>query len=127
MEKILIDSDVLIDYLRGYDKRILPLFEKLQNNQIVGIISPINIVELYSGKDTQNKKKLLVLKKLLSFFQIVPVRTAVAELAGSLRLKYSLGLADSVIAATCIKEKVQLCTFNTRDFQKIKGLHLFKI
>jgi predicted nucleic acid-binding protein len=124
MEKILMDSDVLIDFLRGYDKRIRDVFRQLYKKQIVGILSTINIVELYSGKDVLNYKKLASLKKLLSYFQILSLKQAVAELAGTLRFKYSLGLADSVIAATCIKEKAKLFTFNTKDFKKIKELTL---
>ncbi len=56
MEKVgnyLIDSDILIDYLRGIQESQGFLSElRVQNNLW---ISAINIMEIYSGKDIKNK------------------------------------------------------------------------
>ena len=57
MEKVgnyLIDSDVLIDYLRGIQESQKFLLELRSQNNLW--ISAINIMEIYSGKDIKNLK-----------------------------------------------------------------------
>jgi len=125
VEKILIDSDVFIDFLRGHKKRILKVFDKVQNKEIIGMTTTLNVAELYSGKDVLDTTKCLVLEKMLEYFKIIPLEKETAQFAGRLRLKHRLGLADSIIAATTIMKKVKLFTFNIKHFKKIKELNFF--
>lgn len=122
MEKILIDTDVLIDFLRGYQKKIRDIFIKIEDKDIQPYTTILNIVELYSGTDVTNKNKLVVLEQLLSYFNIITIELQTAKLAGRLRLKYNLSLADAVIAACAVEAKIKLLTLNIKDFQKIKEL-----
>lgn len=126
MEKILIDTDVFIDFLRGHKKRILDFFKRIDNKELVVLTTILNVIELYSGEDIKNKNKLFALEKVLSHFQIIFISLSSAKLAGSLRLKYKLGLTDAVIAACTIESKAKLFTFNLKDFGKIKELEIFK-
>jgi len=126
MEKILIDTDVFIDFLRGHKKRILDFFKRIDNKELIVLTTILNVIELYSGEDIKNKNKLFALEKVLSHFQIIFISLSSAKLAGSLRLKYKLGLADAVIAACAIESRAKLFTFNLKDFGKIKELEIFR-
>lgn len=122
MEKILVDSDVFIDFLRGHKKRLLRVFKKIQNKEIIAMTTTVNVAELYSGEDILDTKKCLFLERMLDYFEIVPLEKEIAQLAGKLRLKYNLGLADAIIAATAIKKEAKLFSFNTKHFKKIDKL-----
>ncbi|MBM3283871.1 type II toxin-antitoxin system VapC family toxin [Candidatus Gottesmanbacteria bacterium] len=122
MEKVIVDTDVFIDFLRGHKQRIKKIFTLIQQKEIKGSISLISVVELYSGKDCRQKEKLAVLNKLLYFFEIISPNLAIAKLAGNLKREYELGLADAIIAATAIEENAQLFTFNLKHFRKVPRL-----
>lgn len=121
----MIDTDVLIDFLRGHKVRIREVFSKIQNKKLKAIISPITIVELYAGEDTQDEKKSLILAKLLSFFELPPLDLTISQLAGGIKRKYRLGLADAIIAATSYNEKAPLFTFNKKHFKDITEISFY--
>ena len=125
MEKILIDTDVIIDFLRGYKKRIKTIFEKIGKKEITAYISTVSIVELYAGSDSKDFKKEEILIQLLDFLKPIPLEPIIAKVAGSLKSKYYLSLADSVIAGTSIKTGLVLLSFNIKHFRNIPDLHLY--
>jgi len=125
MEKVLIDTDVIIDFLRGYKERIKLIFEKIENKEIQAYISTVSIVELYAGADAKNLKKSGILTRLLSFFEPIPLERLLAKFAGSLKYEHNLSLADSIIAASSIITGIKLLSFNTKHFRKIPDLQLF--
>ena len=69
LKRYLIDSDILIDYLRGFSDSRDFLFD-LKRKGIL-IISTINIVEIYSGKEIKNRKKKEIIDRFLSEFEII--------------------------------------------------------
>lgn len=127
MEKILIDTDVVIDFLRGHNNRVKDIFQQIENKEIKAYISLISVIELYSGEDTQIKEKLEVLEQVLAFLKILELDLNVAKIAGSLKRRYKLGLADSIIAATSIAYQIKLLTFNTKHFGKIPGVFFYTL
>lgn len=56
---------------------------------------------------------------------IINLDFPIAEKAAELRRKYSLKLADAVIAASTIATSSTLVTRNIRDFKKVAGLSIF--
>ena len=127
MEKVLIDSDILIDFLRGFDLRYKNFFKRIYRKEITGLISLITIVELYSGADTQDKRKLEFLEKSLLPLEPIGINLETAKLAGDWRLRYKLSIPDSLIAVTSFIEKAKLFTFNQKHFQKIKEIKFYEI
>ena len=127
MEKILIDSDVIIDFLRGHNERIRVIFERIEDKKIIPCVTLINIVELYSGGDIAEKNKIDILEELLSHFEIIDLTVDISKKASILRRKYNLGLADALITASCIKENIKLVTFNQKHFSKVKAINFYKI
>lgn len=119
-EPLLIDTDVLIDFLRGHRKAVS--FIKKNSSRI--ILSSIVVAELYAG--VKGDKEQAVLEKFISLFHIVPVNAEIAQVGGLYKRDYGrshgVGLADAIIAATAFAEDAELKTLNVKHYPMIKGL-----
>src|SRR5438477_6746242 len=97
---LLIDTDILIDYLRGYKKAI----QFLESSREPLLLSVINIAELYAG--IRDNREQMALEQFLQVFDVIDLDNEIAKLAGRFRRDYSkshgTGLADALIAATAI-------------------------
>lgn len=112
MARILVDSDVLVDHLRGH-RRFVRGRDEVH-------VSSITRAELFSGGGTEERH----IRRLLEPMTELSVDRAVAERAGRLRRTTSLRLPDALIAATALEHRLTLATRNARDFQPVKGLRL---
>jgi toxin FitB len=110
--RILVDSDVLVDHLRGR-KRFIRGQDDLH-------VSAITRAELFAGRGTEERR----IRRLLEPMTDLSVDTPVAERAGRLRRTTSLRLPDALIAATALEHRLTLVTRNVADFQRVKGLRL---
>lgn len=114
MKKLLFDTDILIDYLRGRDDAR----EYIDNVQDVICISVITIAELYAGvrKDEESKE----LKMFIETFDVVSLNNNIAKTGGLYRNQYKpgygTGLADALIAASAQEVGAQVVTLNTKHF-----------
>ena len=127
MKKLLLDTSVLIDFLRRKDKE-RSLLIKVNHLGYSPAISFITHTELFSGKSIWQKKKAKrELEALLSGLEIILLNLQLSQRAGKIRARYQIGLIDAIIAACAIEEKLSLVTLNVKDFKKIKGLKVFKI
>ena len=120
MNKLLADTDVLIDFLRGIEKAV----ELVRENSENILVSPITITELYAG--ARNEKERNDLDSFLALFQTIPVNGEIAKSAGNLKREYfkshNLGMADCMIAATAIASNAKLKTLNVKHFPMFKKL-----
>jgi len=112
MARILVDSDVLVDHLRGH-RRFVRGNDDLH-------VSAITRAELFAGLGTEERR----IHRLLEPMVDLPVDAAVAERAGRIRRGTSVLLPDALIAATALQHRLTLLTRNVRDFQGINGLRL---
>lgn len=119
-ERLLIDTDVLIEYLRGRDKAVEYL-ESLTSDLYLSVIS---VAELFAGVKSDEEGKSL--EQLLQAFVILPVTEKTARLGGLYRREYKpshgTGLADALIAATSEVSGANLVTLNRRHFPMIYGI-----
>ena len=117
---ILVDTDVLIDFLRGNDKAISFIDEVSPHI----ILSPIVVAELYAG--VKGADELSVLDNFISLFRIVPIDSDIAKSGGLYKRDFGkshgVGLADAILAATADKENAELKTLNVKHYPMIKGL-----
>jgi hypothetical protein len=117
---ILADTDVLVDYLRGYPKAVSLLMEQTDR---IGL-SAITVVEFYAGVRGQAEREAL--DDLISMHPVVPLTTEIAMAAGLLRRDYGkshgLGIPDAVVAATVQAENAELWTLNVRHFPMFPDL-----
>jgi hypothetical protein len=121
MEKpILLDTDVLVDFFRGFDKAVA--FVNKYNDRI--ILSSIVIAELYAG--VKGEAEQIALQNFISLFRIVPIDATIGKAGGLYRRDYGkshgVGLADAVLAATAEAENAELKTLNTKHYPMFKKL-----
>lgn len=127
MKKVLLDTSLLIDFLRRKDKEKSLLVAVIQQGYSPAI-SIITHTELFAGKSIWQKKRAKrELGKLLSGLEIILFNQKVSQLAGKLRAKYNLNLLDTIIAAEAITSRLSLATLSLKDFKKVKGLKLLKL
>ncbi len=116
----LIDTDILVDFFRGYGKAVI--FVNVNSSRI--ILSSIVIAELYAG--VKGESELTVLENFVSLFRILPVTSEIAKTGGLYKRDYGkshgVGLADAIIAATCEAENAELKTINIKHYPMINGL-----
>ncbi len=123
--KLLLDTSIIIDYLRQKDKKTTILFELAQSNHSF-FISIMSHAELYSGKSVWQDKKLTeALEKVCSGMQVLPLETHISREAGRIRAHYAIDLIDAIIAATASFHKLPLVTLNKKHFSTITEIHLF--
>lgn len=120
---ILLDTDVLIDYLRGRDQATT--FVTGNSERI--LVSSIVVAELFAGvRGGAGDAEQVVLEKLLNVFRVVPVSADIGRLGGLYRRDYGrshgVGLGDAVIAATAVVEDAALKTLNVRHYPMFPGL-----
>ena len=117
---ILIDTDVLIDFLRGHDKAVAFVNEFFSRI----ILSPIVVAELYAG--VKGNAELTVLEDFISLFRVVPLTAEIAKIGGLYKRDFGkshgVGLADAILAATADTEKAELKTLNVKHYQMLDGL-----
>ena len=117
---ILVDTDVLIDFLRGNDQAITFINEFASNI----VLSPIVIAELYAG--VKGAIELSVLDNFVSLFRVIPIDSEIARTGGLYKRDFSrshgVGLADAILAATADKENAELKTLNVKHYPMIRGL-----
>jgi len=117
---LLVDTDVMVDFLRGNPKAVA----LVQRYSTRVILSSIVAAELYAG--VRGDEELSKLDSLISIFRVVPVSVELARAGGLYKKDYvkthGVGLADAIIAATAKAENADLKTLNTKHYPMIKGL-----
>ncbi len=117
---LLLDSDVLIEYLR-LKPQAVAYVEALPT---VPLLSVITAAELFSGvRDGQERNQL---ETLIAAAQVLPVTELIARQAGLFRRQYRQShrpeLADMLIAATALVHSATLATFNAKHFPMLPDL-----
>ena len=122
MEKIVLDTNILIEILKGNQD----IVQKLESFDFTYAISSISAMELYYG--AINKAELFKLQKFISLFEVLELDKEISKIATELIFEYSkshnLDIPDSLIAATAIDKSLKLYTLNIKDFRYIEGLVL---
>ncbi|MBN1433433.1 type II toxin-antitoxin system VapC family toxin [Candidatus Fermentibacterales bacterium] len=117
---VLVDTDVLIDFLRG-DERAAGFMDSHLGRTSV---SAISVAEVFAG--VRSDRDAEQIDALFSTMEILPVTAAIARQAGIYRGRYrashGTGIADAVVAATAEAAHAQLATLNTRHFPMIEGV-----
>ena len=117
---LLLDTDVLVDFLRGHSEAVA--FVNAHSARI--ILSSIVVAELYAG--VRGDREQAVLEALISLFRVVPVSGEIAKTGGLYKRDYGkshgVGLADAILAATAESENAELKTLNTKHYPMLQGL-----
>ena len=121
IEQILIDTDVIIDHLRGIEEA-RKLLKAVENGRLSAYFSTITEVELYSGNKMEGKAEKRRAQLLLDLMHRVDVNGEIAGKAGELCRRYQIELPNALIAATAIRVRAKLVTRNIKHYETIKKL-----
>lgn len=125
MKNILVDTDVLINFLRGRESARDFLTSLAEDASLC--CSVITVAEIYAGMKPHEKEGT---DALLDSLDIVEITREIAEKAGAYKggiKSQNLELDDCLIAATALVKQTALATCNVKhypmdDIQKIPAL-----
>ncbi|MBI3359069.1 MAG: type II toxin-antitoxin system VapC family toxin [Nitrospirae bacterium] len=116
--KAVIDSDVLIDFLKGVPEAKKEL--ALYSDRCVSLIS---WMEIMSGTETPEEERQC--RSFLMQFRVIEIGREIAEQAVMFRRAHHLKLPDALILATAHHAGCILVTRNTKDFtSKTPGIRI---
>jgi len=123
-EVILVDSDVLIDVIRGVSAGIQCLDEVSEESEVA--ISIATQMELIVG--CRDKADLRSLDHFLEPFHLLEINNQICQICINLlktyRLSHGLFMTDALIAATALALDCPFISKNQRDYKFIERLQL---
>src|SRR6266496_2992669 len=117
MKSLLLDTNIIVDALRGRNERHVLVDRLLAEDQPLASC-PITITEIYAGMRAHEEKRTRAFMQSLLF---LPVTEQISEQAGLLKAHYgrhgrTLSLQDATIAAVSLAYGCTLVTENVKDF-----------
>lgn len=129
MGKIIVDSDVLIDFLKNIPQTIEKIKELKEDNELG--TTDINAFELYLGayKSKKQEKELADVKGLLNTLFLSSTNEDSMEIAAKIlsdleKKGRPIALRDLFIGAICLTNSFRILTRNKKHFENIEGLEL---
>ena len=131
MENLCIDTDILIDHLRGYPETV----EEIKSLEGIFHLSTtvVNSFELYYGayKTERRKTNILSVDKLLRRLSVLQMTEAASKLAGEILADLEkkgeiIEFRDAFIAGIAITHNTILFTRNINHFERIKTIKLYR-
>jgi len=123
MEKRILDTDILIDHLRGY----LPAkgyMEQFEFGNFKGYITTVSILELYAGKKIKELPKMMGVERLIGMLEKVDLSVEIAKKAGEIVRLYECVIPDAIVAATASHNGAKIVTRNRKHYSKIKEVEI---
>ena len=114
MSNILLDTDILINFLRGKERAKRFLFSLVDESTLY--CSVITVAEIYAGMKEHERDETA---SLIGGLNIVDITRGIAEKAGEYKRtekRQSLELDDCLIAATAFMKKAVLATGNGKHY-----------
>ncbi len=125
---ILIDTTILIDFLRKQKKEKSRLWKLREDNENL-MISSISVFELFAG--ATDDQKIDDVRKLLKWFDVLDFDEQIAEESGKIfKIMKSqnkmIEYRDLFIGTTAIFYDLKLATINVKHFEHIPNLEILK-
>jgi tRNA(fMet)-specific endonuclease VapC len=130
--KYLIDTDWIIDHLKG-DERVARRLEELATEGIA--VSAVSLAEIYEGvyysRDPVKSQELFE-DFLAPDLRILEVDREVSKIFGKergrlRRQKKMISDFDLMIASTCLRYDLSLLTNNRRHYEMVGGLRIISL
>jgi len=112
----LIDTTIIVDYLRNNPKAVDFIEQEILSNQVI-FASVISYAEIYAGIRPEEEEAI---SNFFSGIKIIGIGIKIAECAGKYLKNYGkshgLELADAFIGATALITGSRLVTLNRKHF-----------
>jgi predicted nucleic acid-binding protein len=119
---VIIDSDVIIEILRGNERTVGWLKDRRTAGAVLRY-SPVSRAEVRAGARPAEQAAISALFESLV---VVPVEASTGDLAGDQMARFAAShgvqMGDALIAAAAIEHRDDLATFNSRHFPGIKSI-----
>ncbi len=119
---LLLDTDILIDFQRGFAPAVA-WFRGLEEMPSIPGLVAMELVQ-----DARDAREVERSRKLAAPFPVVWPTEVDCNLAleafRAHHLSHNLGLLDALIGATAIGLDATLCTFNDKHYRVLSGLNL---
>ena len=120
-ESLIVDSDILIDYLKEQPEAVFFLEQNIEKNIY---ISAITVAEIYARKKSQ--KEEIILNNFFQTFNIIEISENIAKQAGIIKntwhKSHGIGFADAIVAATTQNHNLTLVTLNKKHYPMINNI-----
>jgi predicted nucleic acid-binding protein len=118
--RVLVDTDVLIDYLNAGDHSAL--LDSPRNRIYYSVVTRKELL----AKQGLRAAERGAIDEALRRFRLIPLDRAVTDRYSTLRREYPrLEKEDALIAATALAKRLPLMTSNWRHFRGVQGLALY--
>ena len=119
-DRLLLDTDVLIDYLRNRPEAV----KYLESQTGALLVSVGTVAELYSGvREGQERSRL---DEFLQGLEVAPIDLPIAVRGGLYHRDYGkshgTGFVDALIAATAERQQATLVTLNRKHYPMVADL-----
>ncbi len=123
MERLLLDTDAVIDYLKGFESTV-PLITDRHRAGDTLCVSDVIIAEVYAGLRPNDRPQA---ERLLQACTFLPTSAEIAQQAGEWLYRHArqgltLATTDALIAATAHAHGARLYTRNPGDFAGLEDL-----
>jgi predicted nucleic acid-binding protein len=125
-EPVLIDSDVLIEILRGTNTEVLGRWTELGRSNVLVAYSPITSAEIWRGARTPEAAAITAVFAALT---CIPIDATIGKRAGEYLARFhgshAMEIGDALIAATASVHSLRLWTRNRKHFP-MRDVHHFQ-
>jgi len=119
-KRLLLDTDVLIDFLRGQPQAV----QLMEDTDCEFHVSAVSVAELYVG--VRDGREREVLDQLMGLLRTIEISTEIAQQAGLWRREYGkshgTGILDALIAACADALQIPLATLNVKHFPMLPNI-----
>ncbi len=126
MSETIVDSSIVIDYLRGHRVAQEFLDDLRARDELATHV--VVVAEVLAG--ARNLQEMVEIDRALKVFRILPIAGGDSitslELYKEHRLKDGVGWLDCLIAATCVRTSLPIATLNERHFQVFRQLRVMR-
>jgi predicted nucleic acid-binding protein len=126
--RILIDTSIVIDYLRSYDRPKTPFVKLFSDNELY--LSSISVFELFNGATSDAKK--LDIEVVCKEVNILDFNLETAKIASEiyryLRSQNKLiEFRDILISASALQFTLPIATLNQKHFERIEWIKMVEL
>jgi len=131
LEVLCLDTDILIDLLRGESKTVEEI--KQLEDKFELVTTAINLFELYYGAyKTGRERNIEAVKEVARRVEVLNLTEKSAEISGKILAELekrgeAIDFRDVMIAGIVIENNITLYTRNVKHFKRIAEINLYKI